>query len=190
MVLLEARFYKWSNVKRPHRWSEQYGTMILLLVTLALFHILYWISICLSWLIYVKWKRLFTLVGGFISVWRKNIYRGCVTYRCIQKAETAYVTVFRVFVVLGSDIGSDTSFLFVKPFQANTAVLSEIRLRSLRALFFTSLLTNYFSFRLNVIGNTDGIVKILHKWMINKDKLGATCSMRWVLLNDYAILIG
>lgn len=70
---------------------------------------------------------------------------------------------FRVFVVLGSNIGSDTSFRFLKPFQANTAVLSEIRLRSLRALFFTSLFSNYFSFRLNVIGNTDGIVKILHK---------------------------
>jgi hypothetical protein len=64
----------------------------------------------------------------------------------------------RVVVVLGSNIGSDTSFRFLKPFQANN-VLSEIKLLSLRALFFTSLLTNYFSFRPNVTGNTNGIVK-------------------------------
>jgi len=68
-----------------------------------------------------------------------------------------------VVVVLGSDIGSNTSFRFLKPFQANT-VLSEIKLPSLRASLFTSLLTNYFSFRSNVIGNTDGILK----YFINK----------------------
>lgn len=68
-----------------------------------------------------------------------------------------------VVVVLGSNIGSDTSFRFLKPFQANN-LLSEIKLRSLRASFFTSLLTNYFSFRPNVIGNTDGILK----YFINK----------------------
>ena len=109
-----------------------------------------------------EWLDLFTL-GSFISFWRRtNIEGAWVSKRLRQRMSRCFLLCVVVF--WGSNIGSDTSFRFLKPFQANT-VLSETKLRSLRATFFTSLLTNYFSFRPNVIGNTDGIVKyFINKW--------------------------
>jgi hypothetical protein len=90
LVLLEARFYKWSNVKRAHRWSEQYGNTVLLFVTLALFHMLYacWF-VCqdYTWRERVTW---FVYIGEkfYLSLKEERMLQVC-----IKKAETAYVTV-------------------------------------------------------------------------------------------------
>jgi len=124
------------------------------------------LSICLSRLIYVKgesdliclpWWEVLSHFEGRTCI--KGVW---VSRRLKQRMSRCFL--LWVVVVLGSNIGSDTSFRFLKRFQANT-VLSEIKLQSLRASFFTSLLTNYFSFRLNVIGNTDGILKyFINEW--------------------------